>query len=414
MIPKKYSVYFPVFLVLFEFTVYLANDMIMPGMIQVIKDFGVSEAYVPGSFTAFLAGGACLQIFLGPISDRYGRRKVMIFGAFFFFISTIIILLSSSIEEFIMARFLQGMGLCYIGVVGYASIQEMFPEKKAVQLIALMAIVALVAPLGGPLLGGFYTQFFHWHGVFIIIGILSFIALIGLYLYMPETAHLRLSPQHVLSKNPDLKDLPPLNLKNFMVNYFEILTNKQFLLGTFAMSFAITPLLAWISISPVILITKAKLTYIQYGLCQIPIFGGLILGNIILQKKVHATPLNKLIAKGSIIMVIGLFLCCILPLAFGQAYALLIFALSFYCYGVAISNAALTRMILYSSAVAKGSVSAILSLISSGIFALGAMSMALVYKNQNNIHFGLFCAFLGVVFVPLIFLFLRGNKTIEK
>ena len=402
---NKLILLFPVFFVLYEFTVYLANDMIMPGMIQVISDFSVPEYYVPASLTAFLIGGASLQIILGPLSDRFGRRKILLIGVFFFLCATLFILCSGSMTQFLYGRFFQGMGLCFIGVVGYASIQEMFEEKKAIKIISIMAIVALISPLAGPLLGGIYVQFFHWRGVFLLIGFLGLISLVGLYFFMPETVHLKLSPHHKPEKRPNLSQLPPLNMKNFIHNYLLILKNRKFLLGACALSLSNGPLLAWIAVSPVILMKKAGLSSVLYGLCQVPIFGALIVGNFLVHKIIARVRLQKVIYVGSAFCVFGLVLCGIIPLILGESYLNILIPISIYSFGIAVLSGTLNRLVLYSSPVAKGSVSAVFSLIMTCILALCTHAMVFVYKEQSNVSFGLFCLFTGVIFIPFILAF---------
>ena len=93
---------FPLALVLFEFSVYIANDMIQPGMLTVTHEFGASAAWMASAMTAFLLGGALFQWLFGPLSDRIGRRPVMLGGTLFFIISCLATLLSNSIESFIV------------------------------------------------------------------------------------------------------------------------------------------------------------------------------------------------------------------------------------------------------------------------------------------------------------------------
>jgi len=115
---------FPLSLVLFEFATYIAHDMIQPGMLQVISDFSASADWVSTSLTAYLCGGILLQWLLGPLSDRLGRRPVLLTGVAFFTLTCFLTVFTQSIEQFILMRFLQGMSLCFIGAVGYAAIQE--------------------------------------------------------------------------------------------------------------------------------------------------------------------------------------------------------------------------------------------------------------------------------------------------
>lgn len=77
----------------------------------------------------------------------------MLAGVVWFIVTCLAILLAQNIEQFTLLRFLQGISLCFIGAVGYAAIQESFEEAVCIKITALMANVALIAPLLGPLVG---------------------------------------------------------------------------------------------------------------------------------------------------------------------------------------------------------------------------------------------------------------------
>ena len=157
---------FPLALVLFEFATYIAHDMIQPGMLIVTTEFDVGPEWVSTSLTAYLIGGVVLQWLLGPLSDKFGRRPVMLSGILFFAAACILTHWVSSIEEFVSLRFVQGISLCFIGAVGYAAIQEAFDEALAVRMMALMANVALLAPLAGPLAGAAWLTVGSWRSMF--------------------------------------------------------------------------------------------------------------------------------------------------------------------------------------------------------------------------------------------------------
>lgn len=177
----RQALLFPLCLVLFEFATYIGNDMIQPGMLAVVADFNAGEEWVPTSMTAYLAGGIFLQWLLGPLSDRRGRRPVMLAGVAFFIVSCLAILLVTTIEQFIAMRFLQGIGLCFIGAVGYATIQESFEESVCIKITALMANVALIAPLLGPLAGAALIHVAPWQSMFVLFAALAAIAFYGLW-----------------------------------------------------------------------------------------------------------------------------------------------------------------------------------------------------------------------------------------
>lgn len=135
----RQALLFPLCLVLYEFSTYIGNDMIQPGMLAVVEQYQAGIDWVPTSMTAYLAGGMFLQWLLGPLSDRIGRRPVMLAGVVWFIVTCLAILLAQNIEQFTLLRFLQGISLCFIGAVGYAAIQESFEEAVCIKITALMA-----------------------------------------------------------------------------------------------------------------------------------------------------------------------------------------------------------------------------------------------------------------------------------
>lgn len=81
----RQALLFPLCLVLYEFSTYIGNDMIQPGMLAVVEQYQAGLDWVPTSMTAYLAGGMFLQWLLGPLSDRIGRRPVMLAGVVWFY-----------------------------------------------------------------------------------------------------------------------------------------------------------------------------------------------------------------------------------------------------------------------------------------------------------------------------------------
>ncbi|HEY4714224.1 MAG TPA: MFS transporter, partial [Aquirhabdus sp.] len=180
MLNRK-TLMFPLAIVLFEFCVYIANDMIQPGMIAVITEFHVGTEWVARSLTAYLIGGTLITWLLGPLSDRMGRRPVMLFGAVMFAVSLLLILFAWNIETFMLMRVVQGVGLCYILAVGYAAIQESFEEKAAIKVMAMMANVALLAPLIGPVAGAAVISIWPWQMSFVLVAAVAVVSVVGLY-----------------------------------------------------------------------------------------------------------------------------------------------------------------------------------------------------------------------------------------
>ena len=309
----RQALLFPLCLVLYEFATYIGNDMIQPGMLSVVEEFGVGNEWVPTSMTAYLAGGMFLQWLLGPLSDRIGRRPVMLTGVVWFIVTCLATLLAQTIEQFTLLRFLQGISLCFIGAVGYAAIQESFEEAVCIKITALMANVALIAPLLGPLVGALQKA-------------------------MPETAT-RMGEK--------------LSVKELGRDYREVLKNLRFVAGALATGFVSLPLLAWIAQSPVIIISGEQATSYEYGLLQVPIFGALIAGNLVLARQTSRKTVRSLIILGGWPIMIGLLISAIATVASTHAYLWMTAGLSVYAFGIGLANAGLVRLTLFASEMSK-------------------------------------------------------------
>lgn len=406
-ITRKQALVFACFLVLYEFLTYIANDMIMPGMIKVVESFHGPESAIASSLTAYILGGASLQLFLGPLSDRYGRRPVMICGALLFFICTVLIACSNSIEQFLVARFFQGMGLCFISVIGYATLQEIFAEMDAIRLIAIMANVSTLAPLLGPLLGAAFIHYFNWRLIFVVISLFALLALWGLWRFMPE-------PIGQIKR--DGEQIKPVSLAPRIIaqNYKNLLLNPAFLFGSIALGLLGLPCVAWIALAPIILVTDAKLSVIQYGLWQIPVFSAAIIGNWFLQKMTRRGTIKKILLQGSLISSLSLILIFVLPGITSNYFIWLMPGLILYFFSLGITGAPLNRFILFSTPVGKGTTSALMSMICMCIQALGIEIANLLYSLHNNRLFGLFCALTGLFYLILLNLATRLGKEEKK
>ncbi|WP_213991275.1 MFS transporter [Sodalis sp. dw_96] len=387
---------FPLCLVLFEFAVYIANDMIQPGMMAVIGSFNAGREWVPTSMTAYLAGGIVLQWLLGPLSDRRGRRPVMLAGVLFFIAACLGILLVNTIEQFMALRFLQGIGLCFIGAVGYATIQESYEESVCIKITALMANVALIAPLLGPLAGSLIIRFASWQMMFILFAVLAAIALAGLWRAMPETAS-RIG-----------ESLSPAGLWQ---DYKRVLTNRQFLYGAMAIGLACLPLLAWLAQSPVILMADQGLTPMEYGMLQMPIFGALILGNLTLARLSGGRTVDRLIKLGVAPIIGGLALAAMATLWSPDAYLWMTAGLSLYAFGIGIANAGLYRLTLFSSSMSKGTVSAAVGMLNMVVYTLGIELARALYEQGGSRLFNLFNLLSVLGWYVLVRVFIRHRAS---
>ena len=404
-ISQRQAMMFAFFLVLYEFLTYIANDMIMPGMIKVVDTFHGHESDIADSLTMYLLGGASLQLILGPVSDRYGRRKVMLFGASLFLCCTVAIACSNSMSQFMAGRFFQGMGLCFIGVVGYATLQEIFAEMDAIRLISVMANVATIAPLLGPLFGALVIQSYSWRLIFVSIACIALLSLWGLWKYMPE-------PVGEIKHDGEAIGRMSLSPRVIVMNYQVLGLNRKFMLGSLAMGLLQLPCIVWIALSPVILVKIANLSFFAYGVWQIPVFGACIAGNMLLHKMTHKNSAGHLVFVGSLIVAIGLFCMFLLPVLFGSHYIWLMPGTIVYFFGIGFASAPLTRIILFSTDVMKGTASALMSMISMCVQAFGLMVANLLGSSHHYLILSGYCLLIGFLFVISLY-YCAGDKTVK-
>lgn len=385
---SRATLMFPLALVLFEFSVYIGNDLVQPAMLAITKEFGVSSSWAPSSMSFYLLGGACVAWLLGPLSDRIGRKKVLLAGVLFFVVCCLLILLTQNIESFLALRFLQGIGLTVISAVGYAAIQETFEERDAIKVMALMANISLLAPLLGPVVGAFLIDHVSWHWGFIGIAFLAFLSWFGLKAKMPDTK----------------VSIPKQPFSYILDDFKQVYKNKRFLGMTLALPMVSMPLMLWIALSPVMLVEELGFSSMQYGLAQFPVLGGLILGNIVLIKIIDKLALGKSVLIGLPIMLLGSLV--LVAGVIWQDYLIwcLIAGMTLLSFGEGISFSVLYRFALMSSEVSKGTVAAAVSMLLMFSFFFIIELVRVLYEQFHLIGYSLSC----LVLIALWFTFPRA------
>ncbi|TDK54426.1 MFS transporter [Pseudomonas moraviensis] len=383
----------------FELLTYMASDVIMPAMLAVTTDLEADSRHVPNAFNLYLLGGVCLQWFLGPLSDQFGRRPLLLLGSALFAVSCAAAFFTDSIEAFNLLRLLQGMGLGFVVAVSYPALQEVFCEADAVRLMALLGNVALLSPLLGPLLGILLLQWLNWRQIFLLLGGAAVLVWLGLLLWMPETVGVE---RRDGQRNPKV----PFSLRLTARRYGALLGNPRFLCASLALGLMSLPLIAWIGLAPLLLVRVLELTPLEYGLWQIPVFSAVIVGNLILDRLLQSRSLQQLIQVALWPFCLGLLLlaaCALLGAGLGPVVA----SVALYAVGLGMSNAAVYRLALFSSEDSKGLVSALTGMISIAVMGLGGSLIAAIGGGSRLEYFALWAAFGGLMCLPLVYRLLQ-------
>src|SRR3990167_7241650 len=122
MILPSTRLVFPLLLIASEMLIYFSNDMYLPALPEIMRALKANLSEVQLTTAAWFLGSALFQLFIGPLSDRFGRRPILIAGMMLFVLSTLLCGAAPNILTLIVARFIQASTVCFIVVAGYAAI----------------------------------------------------------------------------------------------------------------------------------------------------------------------------------------------------------------------------------------------------------------------------------------------------
>ena len=144
----------------------LAIDMYLPAFLNIANDFSVSQEKIQTTLALFTFGFAFGQLFWGPLSDSYGRKPIILIGIVVSAVVSLGITQVKHIEHFYALRFVQGFFGASPAVVTGALLRDLFAKNEFARQMSMIMIVTMIAPLLAPVLGGYLTDWFHWHIIF--------------------------------------------------------------------------------------------------------------------------------------------------------------------------------------------------------------------------------------------------------
>jgi len=165
----------------------MALNILTPAVPGLVATFGTDAASVQLTLSLYLFGLACSQLVMGPLSDRFGRRPVVLAGLTLAAVSSVAALAVTSIEALIVARIIQAIGASTGVVVGRAIIRDLYDRDRAAAMIGWVTTATVVAPMLAPMIGGFLDTALGWHAIFAFVGLVSAATLIGAVVALPET-----------------------------------------------------------------------------------------------------------------------------------------------------------------------------------------------------------------------------------
>jgi MFS transporter, DHA1 family, multidrug resistance protein len=171
----------------FAATGILATNIFLPSLPSMAAALHVSSAAVTSAVTVYLAIFAIGQLIVGPLSDRFGRRPLILIGLGFFVVGTIWCAYAGDLSDLLIGRSIQASGACAAGVISRAIARDLFEGQMLAKVMAAIMMATAAAPGFSPLLGGAIDHFFGWRSEFIFVAIFAIGAVAAYVIFVGET-----------------------------------------------------------------------------------------------------------------------------------------------------------------------------------------------------------------------------------
>ena len=286
----------------------LANDIYVSSLPEIGHLFNTTKVSLVAS--VFLLAFSLSQLIYGPLSDRFGRKPVLLLGLTIYSIGSLVILLSHTFDVLLVGRVIQAIGACSTISTAMAIAKDTFPPEKVIHVISLIFGIIGACVMFGPGIGSLFQYYIGYKGPFGILFALGIAYILIISFLFKESIH--------------QKNIQATNIKSIFKNYGILIQNKPFL-GYILTSFASYGILfSYIAASSVILINNFNTSVIFFGIAfsinGIAIAAVSILAPII-SKYIK---LSKMLFIGSLLLLTGVTLTFIISNIFHSPYALIL------------------------------------------------------------------------------------------
>ncbi len=268
----------------------LSIDLYLPAMPEIGKLLDAPASQVQLTISVYLIGFAGGQIVYGPVSDRYGRKPVLMTALVVFCLATLACAVAPGIGALVAARMIQGFGASGAIVLARAIIRDLYEGPRAGRELSIMAMIMGLAPIIGPLIGGALQTVFGWRADFVFIFAAGGVAAALSWRLLPET---RKAPA------------APLSFANVLLGYRLLLAHGGFLANIALAAISFCGLFAWISASPFVLQDLYGLSALSFGMAFSLAAVGFMLGTSLAAAIVVRLGLDRTIGIGAVAVAAG-------------------------------------------------------------------------------------------------------------
>ena len=276
----------------------LSLNVFLPSLPSMAAHFGVDYALMQLSVSLYLATTAVLQVFVGPISDRFGRRPVMLGAAVIFVMATFGAMLAPGFGFFMACRLIQAV-IASAFVLSRAVVRDMVPQDEAASMIGYVTMGMSVVPMVGPLIGGALDAAFGWQASFVIMAIGGVAITVLIWFDMGETARGR-----------------GLSLAEQARQYPQLLASQRFWGYVLCAGFASGAFFAYLGGAPFVGTAVFGMSPAELGLYFGAPAVGYLVGNFLSGRYSVRLGVNRMVILGAMVTTAGLGFLLVLELVY--------------------------------------------------------------------------------------------------
>lgn len=322
----------------------------VPALPSAALDLGASTSSVQRTLSFYIIGLAIGQLIYGPISDRYGRRPVLLFGMVLYAASCIAALVAPTIDSLIAARLFQALGGCTGLVLGRAIIRDSVAGDDAAKRLSMLNLIIMAGPGLSPLIGSALTETLGWRSIFAVLSVFAVLNVIFVFLRLKETVRgTRRGTAAVLH------------------NYLQLLRSKRFVGYAFGGGCATTSLYAFIGAAPFIYVNQLHRPAHEVGYYLALNILGVWFGNLTAIKLLGRIPVARLMVAGNALSCLGAAVFFVSAVSGSLSMALTVGPMLLLTYGAGIASPTAMAQALNVNPAVSGS--------SSGLYGFSQMAI---------------------------------------
>jgi DHA1 family bicyclomycin/chloramphenicol resistance-like MFS transporter len=272
---------------LITFSGTLAMHIFVPALPEAARDLGASASAMQMTMSVYILGLATGQLFYGPLSDRFGRRPVLMVGLVIYASTGLWAAFAPDVHALIVLRLLQALGGCSGMVIGRAMVRDTALADEAARRLALMNLMVVIGPGVAPLLGSAFASSFGWRSIFFLLAMLGVVNFLCTWKLLPETKSASVST-HALALTR---------------NYGRLLKSPAFLGYALGGGCATTAMYGFVAASPFIFTHQLGRPDYEVGIYLAVQFSGVWLGSVAASRLISKMSIDRLAVRANLLSV---------------------------------------------------------------------------------------------------------------